>query len=179
MTGSISYPIRVLFLCTENAGRSQLAEALLRSKGGDRFIVASAGTTPAREIHPEAIKVLGELGIDSSAQHPKGLEVVAHQRWDFVITLCDRSREACASLAGQPVFAHWAIPDPAEYQNPRRRALAFKDALNLLAWRLDLMLALRLDAFERLVMEQRLRAIGMRSPSGSSNRQGETRAPLS
>lgn len=178
MTESISYPIRVLFLCTENAGRSQLAEALLRNKGGDRFIVASAGTKPAREIHREAIKALSDLGIDTSTQHPKGLDVVAHQHWDFVITLCDRAREACTSLAGQPVFAHWAIPDPGAYENPRRRALAFKDALNLLAWRIDLMLALRVDAFERLVMEQRLRAIGTKSPSGSSNRQSETRAPL-
>jgi len=178
MTSQISCPIRVLFLCTGNSGRSQLAEALLQKKGGDRFVVASAGTAPSSEIRPEVVKALADRGIDWTDRRPKGLEAVSRQQWDFVITLCDRMKEKCPALPGQPIFAHWGIPDPSEIADPIRRATAFKDTLSLLAWRIDLMLALRVDAVERLVVEQRLRAIGARSALTPSSSNGEPRASL-
>ena len=105
-------PIRVLFLCTGNSARSQIAEALLAKKGGSRFKVASAGTSPADAVRPGAFKALARIGIDWSHARPKHLERVETQPWDLVITLCDRARESCPTFAGRPVTAHWGIPDP-------------------------------------------------------------------
>jgi arsenate reductase len=155
---------RVLFLCTANAARSQIAEALLTRKGGDRFVVASAGTHPGHVVHPEAVRALAELGIDWSGRRPKSIDTVMQQPWDLVITLCDRTRETCATLPTRPVFAHWGVPDPAEVRDLARRSIAFRDALALIAWRLDLMLALRPEALDRLVLAERLRAIGASHP---------------
>jgi arsenate reductase len=162
--GRIQYPIRVLFLCTENSARSQIAEALLAKKGGDRFIVASAGTLPAKEVRPEVLTALRELGIDWSAAKTKGLDRVVEAEWDMVITLCDRARESCPNLPSRPVTAHWGIPDPGETADVGRRANAFDDAVTLLSWRIDLMLALRTELLERLVIGERLKAIATQVP---------------
>lgn len=88
-------PLRVLFVCTENAGRSQIAEALLHHKDRGTFHAASAGPHPARHVHPIVVDVLGEQGIDWSRRVPKGFDAVAGQTWDLIITLCDRAREQC------------------------------------------------------------------------------------
>lgn len=105
--------IRVLFLCTANSARSQTAEALLCRKGGSRFVVGSAGTSPADVVRAGALKALAKIGIDWSHARPKHLDRVVSESWDLVITLCDRVRETCPSFAGRPVTAHWGIPDPA------------------------------------------------------------------
>lgn len=167
------YPVRVLFLCTGNSARSQIAEALLRQKGGHRFIVASAGAEPASSVRPEAVDVLREQGIEWSAATPKGLDAVTDERWDLVITLCDRTRESCASLAGRPVTAHWGVPDPASAGSARASS-AFAETLALLSWRLDLMLALRLDQFEAWVLEQRLNEIARITEHGNPVRPSMT-----
>lgn len=155
---AMEYPVRVLFLCTGNSARSQIAEALLGRKGGDRFIVASAGAKPAAEVRAEAIAALAQIGIDWRDRKPKALDTIVGRDWDLVITLCDRVRETCPRLPGRPVTAHWGVPDPASVE-VHRKAAAFLDTLNLLAWRIDLMLALRIDLLERMVLEERLRAI--------------------
>ena len=177
--GRIEYPVRVLFLCTGNSARSQMAEALLQRKGGDRFIVASAGAHPAKEVRLEAIAALRSLGIEWSNRKPKGYEAIVAGEWDLVFTLCDRVKESCPSLPTRPVTAHWGIPDPAAVEDPSRRQAAFVDALNLLSWRIDLMLALRIDRFETLVLEERLRAIPDETmPSARPAREKRSEPPL-
>jgi protein-tyrosine-phosphatase len=162
--GRLEYPIRVLFLCTGNSARSQIAEALLKHKGGERFVVASAGTQPAADVRPEAVAALREVGIDWSDAHPKSLDAIQEWSWDMVITLCDRALETCPRFPNRPVTAHWGIPDPSHIPDATRRLVAFHDTVALLAWRIDLMLALRPDLFEKLVLEERLQAIGAQSP---------------
>lgn len=163
-SGRIEYPIRVLFLCTGNSARSQIAEALLVKKGGDRFVVASAGTNPAPKVRDEAVAALSARGIDRSGAKPKGMDRIIERDWDMVITLCDRSRESCANLPSRPVTAHWGVPDPASTDAESERRNAFDDTVALLSWRIDLMLALRPELLEKLVLEERLRGIATAFP---------------
>jgi protein-tyrosine-phosphatase len=158
-------PIRVLFLCTANAARSQIAEALLGRKGGDRFYVGSTGTNPALRVHEDAIATLATLGIDWSGRKPKGFDAVSSQEWDMVITLCDRSREACSAIPGRPVYAHWGVPDPAIFEDDARRRRAFSETAQLLSWRIDLMLTVRVEALQKAVLEDRLKSIGLAKPT--------------
>jgi ArsR family transcriptional regulator, arsenate/arsenite/antimonite-responsive transcriptional repressor / arsenate reductase (thioredoxin) len=104
---------RVLFLCTGNSARSQLAEALLRHHGGGTVEAFSAGSHPKR-LHPHAVQVMRErFGIDISGQRVKPLTEFTDQRFDAVISLCDRVREICPDFPGAPELIHWSIPDPA------------------------------------------------------------------
>lgn len=105
-------PFRVLFLCTHNSARSQMAEGLLRSLGGDRFDVHSAGTV-ASQLRPEAIAAMAELGIDISAQSSKDLAPFLGQSFDRVVTVCDEAKESCPIFPGARSTAHWSIDDPA------------------------------------------------------------------
>jgi len=153
-------PLRVLFLCTHNAARSQMAEALLHRKGGDWFVVASAGAEPAEAVHPLARQVLAQDGVEWRGR-PKGLDAVVSEPWDFVITLCDRAREVCPAFPGQPVYAHWSIPDPAEsVGSESERLQAFEEALMYLHRRIDLMRVLPFEQLERAAVEHRLGALG-------------------
>jgi protein-tyrosine-phosphatase len=167
-------PIRVLFLCTANSARSQIAEALLARKGASRFAVASAGTAPAGRVHPGALAALAELGIDWSRARPKGLEAVADATWDLIITTCDRLRERCPAFRGRPVYAHWGVPDPAESD---RGFEAFRETVQLLAWRIDVMLALPPAALDRAVVEHRLDLIGREHPGVAGAAADTTTSP--
>ena len=110
-----SGPAAVLFVCTGNSARSPVAEALLRHRTDGRVTVASAGTQPRAHLHPDAVRVLRErFGIDVAGQRPRHLDTLAGQRFDHVITLCDKAREACPELPERPHRAHWSIPDPAK-----------------------------------------------------------------
>ena len=106
-------PIRVLFICTGNSARSQMAEALLRRAGGDRFAVASAGTEP-KGVNPLAIRALAEVGIDISGARSKSLLEFLDQPFDVVVTVCDRARESCPVFPGAERTLHWSLDDPAE-----------------------------------------------------------------
>ena len=103
---------RVLFLCTGNSTRSQLAEALAEQLSGGALRAASAGSHP-RPLHPNAVRVLRARGIDLAGRRPKHLSEFAAQRFDHVISLCDRVREVCPEFPGGPALIHWSIPDPA------------------------------------------------------------------
>jgi len=103
---------RVLFLCTGNSGRSQLAEALARARSTGAIEACSAGSRP-RPLHPNALRVTSERGVDIAGQYSKHLSVFAETHFDWVITLCDRVREVCPEFPGGPEAIHWSIPDPA------------------------------------------------------------------
>src|SRR5690242_6356012 len=105
-------PARVLFLCTGNSARSQMAEALLRARSGGTVRAASAGSRP-KPLHPLAARALAARGVDLGAVEPKHWSVFDGERFDHVITLCDRVREVCPPFEGGPVAIHWSIADPA------------------------------------------------------------------
>jgi len=108
--------LRVLFLCTHNSARSQMAEALLRARGEDLVEVFSAGNDP-QPVHPLAVRVLAEaMQIDISRQTSKGMDRFLGQSFDYIITVCDRARESCPVFPGDPVRIHWSFPDPAEVE---------------------------------------------------------------
>ena len=107
-------PLSVLFLCAHNSSRSQMAEGLLRARGGTRFAVSSAGTHP-RRVHPLAIRAMREIGIDMSeaaGYHAKGLDEFAGQPFDLVVTVCDEAAEECPYFPGAHRQVHWGFPDP-------------------------------------------------------------------
>ncbi len=104
---------RVLFLCTHNSARSQMAEGLLRKQAGDRFEVHSAGTEATR-VHPLAIAAMREMGIDISRQHSKSLRRYLGQKFDYVITVCDRANETCPIFPDEPERIHWSFQDPSD-----------------------------------------------------------------
>lgn len=119
MTDTAVYsPVRVLFLCTHNSARSQMAEALLRQIGRDQVEVFSAGSEPT-SIHPLAIKVMSKSGIDISRHTSKHLNEFIGQDFDYVVTVCDRVRESCPVFPGDPKQIHWSIPDPAAIEGDR------------------------------------------------------------
>lgn len=105
-------PSTVLFLCTGNSARSQAAEAFVRARSGGRVPAFSAGTHP-KPLHPNAVRVMASRGIDVNGQQSKHLSVFAQRRFNYVITLCDRAREAAPEFPGRPSYIHWSIPDPA------------------------------------------------------------------
>ena len=110
---------RVLFLCTHNSARSQMAEGLLRAMAGDRFEVASAGTEQTK-VRPEAVEAMRRRGIDISAQSSKTLDRFLSEEWDYVITVCDQANEACPFFPGALRRLHWSIPDPSAVYGPDR-----------------------------------------------------------
>lgn len=114
---------RVLFLCTHNSARSQMAEGLLRSLGGDRFEVFSAGTEATR-VRPLAIQAMSELDIDISRQESKTLERYLNEPFDEVITVCDAAAEACPIFPGATHRRHWSFPDPSQAKGSEAEQLA-------------------------------------------------------
>ena len=114
---------RVLILCTGNSARSQMAEGLLRSSGGNRFEVCSAGTQPSI-VRPEAIAVMAELGIDLSGHRSKHVREFEGQEFDYVITVCDNVKESCPVFPGNTRRIHWSIPDPAAMDGSEQERLA-------------------------------------------------------
>lgn len=154
-------PLSVLFLCTGNSARSQMAEAVLNRKGGGRFVAESAGSQPAARVNPLAIEALQAIGIDWSGHAPRGLDGLTDREYDIIITVCDRAREACPIFPGRPMLAHWGMADPAEVEGDEAvRRRAFWSALQLITRRIDLLVALPAASLERMVLEQRVRAIG-------------------
>jgi arsenate reductase (thioredoxin) len=110
-----SDPIRVLFICTGNSARSQMAEALLRFMGGSDFEVFSGGTEP-KGVNPYTVRVLDEICIDWSGARSKPLTGFLGRQFDYVITVCDRARQACPVFPGRHEMRHWDLPDPAEVE---------------------------------------------------------------
>jgi arsenate reductase (thioredoxin) len=156
--------LRVLFLCTGNSARSQMAEAALNQRGGGRFVAESAGSAPAARVNPFALDALRDAGIRWQGHPPRGLDALEREQWDIVITVCDHAREACPIFPGHPVVAHWGMTDPAAVEGDfERKQQAFRQALQLINQRLDPLLALPAGLLERPVLQDCLRSIGQTS----------------
>src|SRR6202035_5413238 len=158
-------PYNVLCLCTGNSARSIIAEAILNKSGAGNFRAYSAGSQPKGQINPNTIQLLRSLGYDTSGYRSKSWDEFAktgEPRFDFVFTVCDSAAaEACPVWPGQPMTAHWGIPDPAEATGtPAEIALAFKDAYRLLNQRISIFTALPLKSLDRLSLQSKLRDIG-------------------
>jgi protein-tyrosine-phosphatase/DNA-binding transcriptional ArsR family regulator len=135
--------VRVLFLCTGNSARSQMAEGLARARSGGLVEAHSAGSAP-KPLHPDAVRVMHEeRGVDLAGQRSKHLSVFAQERFDWVISLCDRVREVCPEFPGQPETIHWSIPDPAAVPGDDEvRYAAFQQTAAELETRIGLLLAI-------------------------------------
>ena len=169
-------PYNVLFLCTGNSARSIMAEALLDHWGGGRFKGYSAGSFPKGYVHPLALDLLESAELDTSGLRSKSWEEFAEPgapEMDFVFTVCDRAAgEVCPIWPGNPVTAHWGVPDPADVagtQAEKRRAV--REAYLVLENRIKLFTSLRLDALDRLAVKRnvaeigRLQVVGSREPT--------------
>ena len=137
--------MKVLFLCTANSCRSQMAEGLLRHRSQGNIAVASAGTEP-RTIHPDAIWCMAEIGIDISAQRAKSLDLFLGEHIDYVITVCDRAKDSCPVFPGAAEHLHWSIPDPALAQGAEEeRRQVFRQVREELKVRIEELLRTILD----------------------------------
>lgn len=135
--------LRVLFLCTGNSARSQMAEALTRELSGHRIDVVSAGSAPQADVHPMAKAVLMDrFGVDTVGLRPKSLTQFLGQRFDYVITVCDRAAESCPVFPGDPQRIHWSFEDPAAVQGAESQRRAFEDVATGLSARLRIWMSL-------------------------------------
>jgi ArsR family transcriptional regulator, arsenate/arsenite/antimonite-responsive transcriptional repressor / arsenate reductase (thioredoxin) len=138
-------PARVLFLCTGNSARSPMAAALIRARSGGAIEAASAGSHP-RPVHPNAVRAMREdYGLDLSAHVPTSLETLTDQRFDRVISLCDRVREVCPEFPGEPETIHWSLANPATGEPDDVTYPLFRDTAAELATRIDFLIAALTD----------------------------------
>jgi arsenate reductase len=162
-------PFNVLFLCTGNSARSIIAEAILNKIGQGKFRAYSAGSQPKGEVNPNTIMLLRSLDYDTSGFYSKSWSEFAAPgapQLDFVFTVCDNAAgEACPFWPGQPMTAHWGIPDPAEAQGSAAEiAMAFKDSYRMLERRIAIFAALPVRSLDQLSLLAKLKDIG-RMPS--------------
>lgn len=157
-------PFNVLFLCTGNSARSIMAEAILNKLGAGKFRAYSAGSHP-KGLNPHTIQLLQSLGYDTSDFRSKSWNEFAKPGappLDFAFTVCDNAAgETCPVWPGQPMTAHWGVPDPAEAKgSPAEIGLAFKDAYRMLHQRIGVFTALPIRSLDQLSLQQRLKEIG-------------------
>lgn len=155
----------VLFICTGNSARSILAEALMNHYGQGQFKAYSAGSHPTGVVNPLALAQLRSLHLPDDGLRSKGWEEYAKPgapRLDFVFTVCDKAAgEVCPTWPGQPMTAHWGLPDPAAVQGAdEQKQLAFKDAAVMLTRRIQLMLSLPMERLDAMSLQNELREIG-------------------
>jgi arsenate reductase (thioredoxin) len=155
----------VLFLCTGNSVRSIMAEAILNKLGAGKFRAYSAGSQPKGQVHAETIRLLQDLGYDTSGFRSKSWHEFVKPgapSLDFIFTVCDNAAgETCPVWPGQPMTAHWGVPDPAEAKgNPAEIALAFKDAYRMLHQRIGVFAVLPIRSLDQLSLQSKLKDIG-------------------
>lgn len=159
----------VLFLCTGNSARSILAEAVLNRVGGGRFKAFSAGSRPKGAVHPYALQLLTSLNHDTTFARSKDWEEFARPGapvMNFVFTLCDdAANEACPVWPGQPMTAHWGLPDPASVEGTEaEKHLAFADTYRMLNNRISIFTSLPMHSLDKLALQRRLDEIGRPMP---------------
>jgi arsenate reductase len=167
---SKSDPLNVLFLCTHNSARSIIAEAVINRLGSGKFKGYSAGSLPSGRVHPFAREHLGRLNYDTSGLRSKSWEEFTAPeapRLDFVFTVCDNAaNETCPLWPGQPVSAHWGLPDPSAAEgNESERRLAFADTHRMLYQRIGIFVNLPLASLDQLSLQRRLDEIGRSAAS--------------
>lgn len=155
----------VLFICTGNSARSILAEGLLNALGGGRWSACSAGSHPKAAVHPLALTTLQEMGISIDGLRSKGWEEFARPgapSMDLIVTVCDQAAgEACPFWPGQPVSAHWGLPDPAAFAGSEAaKARVFRDTALALKRRIELLLSLPIATLDRRDLQGAVAAIG-------------------
>jgi len=155
----------VLFLCTGNSARSVIAEAILRRKGAPHFQAFSAGSHPAGRVHPEALRQIESAKLSTDGLRSKSWDDFAGPgapKLDFVITVCDNAaREICPAWPGQPMTAHWGVPDPASVGGtPEQITRAFRDAFTILDRRIGLFLSLPIATLNKMALKKALDRIG-------------------
>jgi arsenate reductase (thioredoxin) len=155
-------PYNVLFLCTGNSARSIMAEAILNKLGAGKYRAYSAGSQPKGRVHPEALQLLQSLGTAFRSKSWSEFADPGVPLLDFVFTVCDNAAgEVCPIWPGQPMTAHWGLPDPAEAKgNPAEVALAFKDTYRMLNQRIGIFVSLPLHSLDQLSLQKKLREIG-------------------
>ena len=158
-------PYNVLFLCTGNSARSIMAEAILNRAGMGKFRAFSAGSQPKGKIHPYAIDLLKKLHFDVTGLRSKSWEEFSGPdapKLDFVFTVCDNAaKEPCPVWPGQPMTAHWGVPDPAEaIGNEAEVRFAFADTLRMLTNRINIFVSLPMKSLDQLTLQKQLNAIG-------------------
>ena len=161
-------PRNVLFLCTGNSARSILAEAIMNREGAGRFRAYSAGSQPKGTIHPFALDLLRKLNYPTAGMRSKSWDEFARAgapNLDFVFTVCDNAAsEVCPIWPGQPISAHWGIPDPSAAEGSEvERRLAFSDTYRQLHNRISIFVNLPFASLDRLSLQTRLREIGQRT----------------
>jgi protein-tyrosine-phosphatase len=157
--------LNVLFLCTGNSARSIIAEAILNQLGQGKFRAYSAGSQPKGRVNPYTIQLLDGLGYGTSSFRSKSWSEFAKPGappLDFVFTVCDNAAgETCPVWPGQPMTAHWGIPDPAEAKGSEAEiALAFKDAYRMLFQRIGIFTAIPIRSLDKLSLQTKLKEIG-------------------
>lgn len=155
----------VLFLCTGNSSRSIMAEAILNRRGAPNFTAYSAGSHPSGSVRPEALRQIKDAGIDAEAFRSKSWEEFTGPdapHLSFVFTVCDNAaKEVCPVWPGQPITAHWGIPDPASVEGSEAEVQhAYKQAFAMLSTRISLLLALPLASMEAFAIKKELDSIG-------------------
>jgi len=158
-------PYHVLFLCTHNSARSIIAEAIMNRLGGGNFNAFSAGSQPRGKVHPFALDLLKNVGHDVSGLRSKSWEEFSRPGappLDFVFTVCDNAaNEVCPVWPGQPMTAHWGVPDPSLVEGSEtERRLAFADTLRMLSQRISIFISLPFRSLDKLSLQDRLRDIG-------------------
>jgi arsenate reductase len=166
-------PYNVLFLCTGNSARSIMAEAILNRKGRPNFTAYSAGSQPTGRVRPEAIKQLEVAHLPTDALRSESWDEFAKPgapHLDFVFTVCDNAaNEVCPVWPGQPMTAHWGIPDPASVAGtPEQIERAFRDAFLMLDRRISLFLSLPLASLDKLAIQKEIDRIGKSSEARSA-----------
>ncbi|MFK0278703.1 arsenate reductase ArsC [Ensifer sp. NPDC090286] len=158
----------VLFLCTGNSARSIIAEAILNRLGTGKFKAYSAGSQPKGEVHPFALQLLKGLNYDTSFARSKAWDEFAAPgapQMDFVFTVCDNAAaEACPVWPGQPMTAHWGVPDPAAEGSEAERHFAFAEAYRMLNNRISIFVSLPMPSLDKLALQKRLDEIGRNIP---------------
>jgi arsenate reductase len=152
---------RVLFLCTGNSARSQIAEALLNHHGAGRFEAESAGTEPAAKVNPGAVEALAAAAIEWHGHPPQSVEGMERRPWDLIITVCDDAKESCPVFPAGPVIAHWGMPDPAAVEgDAARKRSAFLETLDVLRRRIGALVKVPVEDLARPSLQTRVQEIG-------------------